>query len=121
MTDPKKGSPRFTIAYFATVFLILILIMALSGCGSFQKKEVVNPGVIETTREVLIPKVPEQFLKDCNVTTPPDKTFYVSQNVYQRESILTRYVNDLLLDMNDCKTQIKNIRKYQDTVSQPKE
>lgn len=82
------------------LLLIVLLLLTLSGCGLFSKKE---PEKVYVTKvEYVKVNVPSPLRKNCVKTRPMSVNDYMSLTPIEREEYLTDYSIQLLGNLKDC-------------------
>lgn len=104
LTTPVKMDRHSKRLMYLTIFIACVLLI-LTGCATTER--------VVTKTEVKYITVPEEMLKECEVTRPPAVANYVSKTAREKEEILTTYASQLLKDLSNCSDNLDAIRKYQ--------
>lgn len=90
-------------------YITLILITTLlTACASTDAIKVVE-------RDRLIPvELDTRLFSRCEIPSPPDRVHYMSVDISDRETILTRYSIVLMESLKLCNLQIETIKKAHD-------
>lgn len=89
--------------------LLLLLSLCLTAC--------VKPEVVYQT-QVKYQTLPEMFIQDCDLVTPPDKDVYLSKNFTDREGMLTDKFISAMESIHKCNTRLKQAREYNQQIKQ---
>ncbi len=92
-------------------FLSLLLVMfvvTLTGCAG-------NPTIQTVTvyQDKLV-DIPDNLLKPCSTTQPPEKQAYIASNSSKKEQSLANYSINLIKDIKNCNEQITEIKLLQE-------
>lgn len=88
--------------------LIVLFTLFISACASTQA---IVPQVQTQERLVVIP---ESLLMPCSTTTPPAIDSYLGKTKDEQKEMLRAYAVHLLVDLQKCNSQIKEIKSTQD-------
>lgn len=89
--------------------LILCVSVLISACTTKPTTPIV---ITEYKNQVV--SIPDALLQKCAVTVPPDKAQYVNSSDNEKEDILVTYTQNLLTDLDNCNTQILQIKSIND-------
>lgn len=89
--------------------LILCASVLVSACSTKPATPIV---VTEYKNQVV--SIPNTLLQKCTVTVPPDKTLYVNSSDSEKEEMLVTYTQNLLTDLDNCNTQLLQIKSIND-------
>jgi hypothetical protein len=86
------------------LILLILLPLVLTGCpkDTIIVKEYVDKPIY----------VPSKFTEACGVTHPPSKEEFMKANLLVRQTMLTRYITNLLRDIKLCDVQLESIRDW---------
>jgi hypothetical protein len=88
--------------------MVVISTVGIMGCSTFRAEPVT---VIKTEYSYIT--IPNDLLKDCEISTPPSKTEYMSAGDKGRENILTNHSIALSKHLKDCNSQMSKARIFQ--------
>lgn len=89
------------------VALLGLIILSLSGCGLFSKKE--PEKVYVTKTEYVKINIPKDFRNNCKVTPPLKPEAYIELSQIEREEYLTDYIVTIFGEFKICNTTRKKV------------
>jgi hypothetical protein len=98
----------FQIWYSYWRLMVVISTVGIMGCSTFRTEPVT---VIKTEYSYIT--IPNELLKDCEISTPPSKTEYMSAGDKGRESLLINHSVTLNKHLKDCNSQMGKARDFQ--------
>ncbi len=88
----------------AALLFMLCLLIGLPGCAT-------TPAPLPDIRYVAV--LPDDdFIKDCDLQPPPDKTTYLSSDANGREDLLTQAYKGATTDGIVCNARLKRVREW---------
>lgn len=94
--------------------VLLLILFGLTGCASNIFKEKV---VTRSTVELI--KIPDELLKECGITPPPNKELYTSiSDPKARENIMVNYAAELVKDLKKCNSQLEQAVFFQNKMEE---
>lgn len=100
------------ISHSIKIMMLLLVMMSavfLSGCGTTK------PKTVEITNIKMVPiPIPDVLLEPCKPNKPITVDEYLKLNVLERETYLTNYSIDLMVNLSDCNKKLKSIKELRD-------
>lgn len=91
---------------FFLVFALAITMLTLTGCETFGGGKVVKD------TKVIFKEVPEEYMKDCEVDTPPGRTEYLAADYQAKEALLSTHARTNLKNLGKCNADKALLRKW---------
>lgn len=89
------------------ILISLLLVTLITGC-SVKPQRI----VVKETELVYVP-IPEQYIKECSTTQPPNKKEYLAiEDFSDKEVVLAKYIMTLHKDVHNCGKQVEAIKKF---------
>lgn len=89
------------------IVLLCLIILSLSGCGLFSRKE--PEKVYITKTEYIEVNIPKSLRGDCKVTPPLKPDSYLELSQIDREEYLSDYIITIFGEFRVCNTTRKEI------------
>jgi hypothetical protein len=88
--------------------MVVVSTVGIMGCSTFRAEPAT---VVKTEYSYII--IPNDLLKDCEISAPPSKTEYMSAGDKGRENLLTNHSIALNKYLKDCNSQMSKARDFQ--------
>jgi hypothetical protein len=91
------------------IFITMFIALSLTACAGTRS----DVRVVEKIRNVPV-ELDARLLEPCVIPTPPEKDYYMSLNVSERETVLAKYSASLMKSLSKCGKQIDEIKEVQE-------